>query len=295
MWVTREGKAQPVDPDWQGDHFFYPELSPDGKRVAVTKGPLAPTADIWIKQLDKGPVTRLTLEGRSYYPDWTPDGQSVTFSGNTSGTYKLWTRRADGSAQAVSQLQQKWDLYEPRWSRDGKWLVFVTERQKSDFDDIMGIRPGTDTVPVALVSTKFEEGAPAISPDGRWLAYTSNESGAYEVFVVPFPNTGATKWAVSSHGGTEARWSHSGRELFYRDGAKNLVAVAITTNPTFSVGRSTTLFAAGGFSSDELSVQYAVAPDDRRFLMIRPLVASGPDKLIVVENWFEELKAKSRK
>jgi Tol biopolymer transport system component/tRNA A-37 threonylcarbamoyl transferase component Bud32 len=295
VWVTREGKAQPVDPDWQGDHFFYPELSPDGKRVAVTKGPLAPTADIWIKQLDKGPVTRLTLEGRSYYPDWTPDGQSVTFSGNTSGTYKLWTRRADGSAQAVSQLQQKWDLYEPRWSRDGKWLVFVTERQKSDFDDIMGIRPGTDTVPVALVSTKFEEGAPAISPDGRWLAYTSNESGAYEVFVVPFPNTGATKWAVSSHGGTEARWSHSGRELFYRDGAKNLVAVAITTNPTFSVGRSTTLFAAGGFSSDELSVQYAVAPDDRRFLMIRPLVASGPDKLIVVENWFEELKAKSRK
>ena len=93
--------------------------------------------------------------------------------------------------------------------------------RKSDFDDIMGIRPGTDTVPVALVSTKFDEGAPVISPDGRWLAYTSNESGQYEVFVVPFPNTGATKWAVSSHGGTEARWSHSGRELFYRDGAKN--------------------------------------------------------------------------
>jgi len=295
VWVTRDGKAQPVDPDWQGGHFSNPELSPDGKRVAVSKGPPGPTSDIWIKQLDKGPATRLTLEGRNFYPDWTPDGQSVTFSQSRSGTYELWTRRADGSAQAVSQLQHKWDLYEPRWSRDGKWLVFATDRIKSDFVDIMGIRPGTDTVPVALVSTRFDEGAPVISPDGRWLAYTSNESGQYEVFVVPFPNTGATKWSVSSHGGTEARWSHSGRELFYRDGAKNLVAVAITTNPTFSVGRSTTLFAAGGFSSDELSVQYAVAPDDQRFLMIRPLVASGPDKLIVVENWFEELKTKSRR
>jgi len=145
------------------------------------------------------------------------------------------------------------------------------------------------------VATKFTEVAPTLSPDGRWLAYTSNESGQSEIYVVPFPNTRAAKWAVSTRGGTEPQWSHSGRELFYRDGSGNLVAVAISTTPTFSLGGSTALFPAAGFAYDELGLVYAVAPDDRRFLMIRPVAGSAPDKLIVVENWFEELKAKSRR
>jgi hypothetical protein len=129
----------------------------------------------------------------------------------------------------------------------------------------------------------------------RWLAYASNESGQYEIYIVPFPNSGAAKWAVSTRGGTEPQWSHSGSELFYRDASGNLVAVEIRTTPTFSLGRSMALFLAGGFASNELRREYAVALDDRRFLMIRPLAANAPDKLIVVDNWFEELKAKLRK
>jgi len=113
--------------------------------------------------------------------------------------------------------------------------------------------------------------------------------------VVPFPNTAAAKWVVSTHGGTEPQWSHSGSELFYRDASGNLVAVEVKTKPTFSVGRFAALFPAAGFASFQFSPQYDVSLDDQRFLMIRPLAASGPDKLIVVENWFEELKAKSRK
>ena len=105
-------------------------------------------------------------------------------------------------------------------------------------------------MPVPLVATKFTEVSPALSPDGRWLAYTSNETGQFEIYVVPFPNTSAAKWAVSTRGGTEPHWSHSGSELFYRDGSGNLVAVEVKTKPTFSLGRSTPLFPASGFASE---------------------------------------------
>jgi serine/threonine-protein kinase len=298
VWVTRDGKTQSVDPDWHGD-FSYPALSPDGKRLAVVRGTSGQTPEIWIKHLDRGLSIKLTLEGSdNAFPTWTPDARSVTFSSfssNTARSNDLWTKRADGSAQAMLQLHEKRNLYGPRWSPDRKWLIFQTGTTAAGSGDILGIRPGIDTLPVSLVATKFTEASPALSPDGRWLAFTSNESGQYEIYIVPFPSTGAAKWAVSTSGGTEPLWSHSGSELFFRDGARNLVAVEVKTNPTFSLGRSTTLFPAAGFASFEASPQYAVSLDDRRFLMIRQLAAGTPDKLIVVENWFEELKAKARK
>jgi hypothetical protein len=112
--------------------------------------------------------------------------------------------------------------------------------------------------------------------------------------VVPFPNTGAAKWMVSTRGGTEPLWSRSGKELFYRDGDANLVAVQVTTTPTFFVGDAVVLFPAAGFRTGESRAYYDVAPDDRRFLMIRRSAVTV-DGLVAVENWFEELKAKSRK
>lgn len=297
VWVTRDGKAQSVDSDWQG-FFWEPALSPDGKQLAVTMTTLRGTADIWTKQLDGSPSVKLTFKGNeNYYAAWTPDGRSVTFTSNAAAadSYDLWTKRAGGSAQAVLQFREKRGVFEARWSPDGKWLIFLTRKGASGSLDIFGIRPGIDTVAVPLVATNFTEVAPALSPDGRWLAYTSDESGQNEIYVVPFPNTGAAKWAVSTRGGTEPLWSHRGSELFYRDASGNLVAVEVKTTPTFSLGRSTALFPAAGFRSNEFTLEYAVSSDDRRFLMIQPLAASAPDKLIVVENWFEELKANSRK
>jgi serine/threonine-protein kinase len=294
VWVTRDGKTQPVDPDWQAYYFGGPALSPDGKRLAIARRNDAEAIDIWIKQLDRGPSIKLTLEGiLNYNPTWTPDAQSVTFSSNTSGSFDLWNKRADGSAQAVLQFHEKRDLYGARWSPDGKWLIFQTGTGGADAGDILAIRPGADSATVSLLATRFSEGSPALSPDRRWLAYTSNESGQFEIYVRPFPNTSAAKWVVSTHGGKDPQWSHSGRELFYLDGA-NLVAAEVKIKPTFSRGSLTVLFPVVGFAGDEIG-EYAVAPDDRRFLMIRPVVASTPDKLVVVENWFEELKAKARK
>jgi DNA-binding SARP family transcriptional activator/Tol biopolymer transport system component len=294
VWVTRDGKVDTVDPDWSGDFIGFPALSPDGKSVAVTRSANTEYMGIWIKWLDRGPSIRLAGDARENFgPAWSPDGKSVTFSSRTAnGSVYLWTQRADGGAPGVVQLRLKENVFNARWSRDGKWLVFQTGAGGPGAGDILAIRPGTDTAPTPLVATAFTETSPALSFDGRWLAYCSNQSGKNEIYVVPFPNTSAGKWAISTGGGTEPLWSHRGTELFYRDASGNLVAVEVNTNPTFSVGRATALFPAAGYTSRGFTQQYAVAPDDRRFLMIRPLETGTPDKLIVVENWFEELKAK---
>jgi len=293
VWVTRDGKAQPVDPDWSSAALGFPVLSPDGKWLAVSRSATTEYINIWIKRLDRGPSVKLTLEGNeNYCPAWTPDGRSLTFSsGRAAGPFYLWTKRADGSAPAMLQFREKRNVCGPRWSPDGKWLVFQTDPAQSGAGDILGMRAGIDSAPVPLVVTKFTEIAPALSPDGRWLAYASNETGQFEIYVVPFPNTSAAKWTVSTSGGMEPLWSHRGSELFYRDSSENLVAAELKTKPTFSVVRTTALFPAGGFGASRFGPQYAVALDDRRFLMYRPLETNTPDKLIVVENWFEELKA----
>jgi len=290
VWVTRQGTAEAVDPEWSGESFGAPALSPDGKRLAVTRSAGGEPFKIWIKWLDRGPSIRLAADGNEdFQPAWSPDGRSVAFTSNpTKGSSYVELERADGGAPGAVQFRRTGNLFNAGWSPDGKWLIFETDRPGAG--DILAMRPGVDTAPIPLVATAFTETAPAISPNGRWLAYSSNEGGKDDIYVVPFPNTRGGKWPISTDGGTEPVWSHRGTELFYRDASGNLVAVEVNANPTFSVGRSTTLFPAAGYESVRYTPQYAVSLDDRRFLMIRPLETGTPDNIIVVENWFEELK-----
>jgi serine/threonine-protein kinase len=288
VWVSREGKTQPIDPDWKGD-FYTPALSPDGKQVAIGRRLDGQRVDIWVKQLDRGPSIRLTSRhGSADFPAWTPDGKSVTFLWDTLGAVGLWTMRADGNGPALFQFGEKKLLVTPTWSADGKWLVYGTGNGGPDSGDIAGIRLGIDKSGVPLVASRFGEVAPVLSPDGRWLAYSSNESGRWEIYVVSFPNTHATKQAISTNGGTDPQWSHAGHELFYRDGGGNLVAVEVRTKPMFSLGRAIPLFSTAGF----VVGRYAVSSDGNRFLMIR-WAPEPPAKLIVVDNWFDELTAHS--
>ena len=128
--------------------------------------------------------------------------------------------------------------------------------------------------------------------DGRWLAHVSNETGRPEVYVRPFPNTAAGKWQVSTDGGTEPAWAHSGRELFYKNGRDELVRVEVLRGVTFVTGENQVLFSAREYLSSVFHRGYDVTPDDQRFVMIRSLAGEDATELIVVENFFEELKAK---
>ena len=297
LWVSRDGKVQPVDSTWH-DEFSFPSISHDGSRLAIGIGRF-PTQDIWIKKLDHGPSLKLTFEGMlTAYATWTPDDHSVTYNSTAPDIGlegSLWTKRADGSAQAVLQLRQKdKNLSEPLWSPDGKWLVFRKSFRAPILGDIFAIRPGVDSSPISLAATKFSQVSPDLSPDGRFLVYSSNETGRYEIYVVPFPNAGSAKWPISTGGGSEPRWSHHGAEIFYRDSSGNMVSVPVKTAPTFSFGAPRTLFLARSFFASSRHRQYDVSPDDKRFMMIRAVGSPVPDRLVIVSNWFEELKAKSK-
>jgi hypothetical protein len=140
--------------------------------------------------------------------------------------------------------------------------------------------------------TPFNERSPTLSPDSRWLAYASDESGVNEIYVRPFPETARAKRQVSLRGGTEPLWSNSGRELFYRNTAGDMVAAEIMTQPAFAVGNQTVLFPGGAYTRDDSHRGYDVAPDDRRFLMIREHDGDGRTDLVLVDNWLQELRRK---
>jgi hypothetical protein len=135
---------------------------------------------------------------------------------------------------------------------------------------------------------------PAFSPDGRWLAFSSDESGRTEVYVVPFPDVGSARWAVSMQGGSDPLWSRRGDELFYRDATDRIVSVSVKTAPTFSPGVSRVLFSASAYASYPGHRQFDVSPDGRRFVMLLPVQDTVRTRVVLVKNWFEELAAKTR-
>jgi serine/threonine-protein kinase len=214
------------------------------------------------------------------------------FSSDRAGTMDLWTTRADGSAQAVLELDHNPAPLESVWSTDHEWLVYRTSETAVGAGDILARRSGLDSIPVPLVATAASELAPTLSVDGRWMAYTSNENGTDEIYVVPFPNVADGKYAVSAGGGSEPVWSRSGRELFYRNGQGELVAVQVETEPTFARGATRVLFSATEYLADRRRRQYDVSRDDERFLMLRP-VGDGVEvagKLVLVQNFSAELE-----
>jgi Tol biopolymer transport system component len=176
-------------------------------------------------------------------------------------------------------------------SRDGRWLVFRTAPAGPGTTDLVGLQAG-DTALVPLVVSPAGELYPALSPDGRWLAYASNESGAAEIYVRPFPQTATAKWQVSTAGGREPAWARSGRELFYLNGRSEMVVAEVQTGATFSVGRQRTLFPASEFARPGPVPSFSLSPDDKRFLMVREGEASQQSELIVAENWLEGLRGK---
>jgi serine/threonine-protein kinase len=290
LWVERDGSATQVADGLSG-LIGDLALSPDGRRLALSTRELA--SHVFIKELDQGPLSRLTAEGaNNLRPAWSPDGRSVTFVSERTGNRDLYQRLADGSRPATLLLDDQRPVEEVTFSRDGAWLVYRTGSAVEG--DLYARRLGTDSS-LALVATPAWETSPALSPDGRWLAYVSNESGATEVYVRPFPNTADGRWQISAQGGQEPVWAHSGRELFYRTrgaAADSQMVMQVAIGNSFVPGPRKALFALTRFAQSAAHQQYAVAPDDRRFVMIRATEATRMDQLIVVENFFEALRAR---
>ena len=287
MWTSRTGAASPVDTAWAGN-FGPGSLSPDSRRYALEV--VESGTHVWIKQLDAGTITKMTFEGAiNARPTWTPDSRSVLFISSRGENADVYIRRADGSTDAELLLNHRRPITSAAYSKDGRWLVFGVSTGPTG-PDVYARRTG-DTIDVPIVAGAFAEGGAALSPDGRWLAYVSNESGPNEVYVRPFPSEQA-RWQISSGGGTEPRWSPTGRELFYV-GQNGLMKVDVQTAGTFAAGRQTRLFSLAGYAREFDYHEYDVAPSGNRFIMNRLLTTAGDTRLIVVDNWFAELRERT--
>jgi eukaryotic-like serine/threonine-protein kinase len=290
-WVSREGLTTPVDSTWDPQGIIGAAfLSPDGKAIAV---PLNRDGrrDIWIKRLPAGPFSRLTFgDTSSGRPAWSADGRDVYYVADRTGqgVGPVYARRADGTGTARLMVHSDLDFGQVIASRDGRWLLLRTAQPPPGSPDILALRIG-DSVPVPMVASPATELFPALSPDGHWLAYSSDESGTQEVYVRPFPETSSAKWQVSTAGGVEPAWSSTGRELLYINGKADLISAEIPRGATFSVGQQRTLFTMVPYTRPGPVPSFSLTPDDRRFLMLREQEAGAAGELIVAENWAQQL------
>ncbi|HEX9692633.1 MAG TPA: hypothetical protein VGA22_11085, partial [Gemmatimonadales bacterium] len=289
--VARSGTIQPVDSTWYGE-FNSLALSPDGRRMAVGSG-LGSGLNIWVKQLERGPFTRLTFGNQDRRPLWSPDGRSVAFIRDTAGTTIVYARPVDGSGPDRRMASIDRPVQEVAWSPDGQWLVLRTDNGAAGAGDLVGVRTSGDTTPVPLVASPFSELHPAISPDGRWLAYTSDESGILEIYARPFPNTNDGRWQVSNGGGAEPVWSANGREIFYVNPVRQMMAAQVIPGANFFVSELRPLFDGSALSFDGFHQSYAVTADGQTFLFNSPRFVgqaqAGP-RIVWVDNWFTELR-----
>jgi Tol biopolymer transport system component len=292
VWVERNGAWTSIDQENPILGIRYAVLSPDDTSLALTTYLRPPSDDgqIWTKNLPHGPLAQLTFEGAvNMRPSWSPDGQSVVFISDRGENRDVWIKPADGTKRAEVVLDHQEVIDEAFYSSSGEWLVY--RRGKVDSGrDIYAVRsdPGAEAVP--LLTSGFDEVAPALSADERWLAYVSDRDGQANVYVRPFPGA-ESETQVSVNGGTGPVWARSRPELFYRNGAGQMVAMQVLPGEKFRAGPEQVLFSAVPYRQDFYHAAYDATTDGQRFVMIR-ISDSGllEEELVAVENWFEELK-----
>lgn len=281
VWINRSGQTEPLGfpPAVYGTF----QVAPDGQRLCIERREGVQT-DIYIWTFAEKRLTRLTGQGYSFYPIWTPDGERVTFGHRTQPQNLAWQ-----SIQGTGDIQQ---LYTSRhyatpysWSPDGRILAF-TDFDPNTAQDIWILPIEEGGPPRPLVRTPSTEWGPAFSPDGRWIAYVSDRNGQYQVYVQPYPDMDAL-WLISEDFGEEPVWSSNGNELYYRTGDKWMV-VSISTEPVFAAGIPRLLFEGPYLNVPGRS--YDITTDSQRFLVLQPEHDNSTVRQIhMVLNWFDEL------
>ena len=289
VWVDRQGNAEPMGAPAR-NYAINPRLSPDGQHVVASSD-----SALWLFEIARQTLTRLTFEGTASLPAWSSDGQYVTYrSIRADGTENLFWTRADGSGTEERLTTGDFRQNPSSWSPEGELLAFFqrsTVGGGSDFDIWVMPMEG-DREPFPFLETPFNEGAPMFSPDGRWIAYVSDESGRNEVYVQPFPDPGG-KRQISTEGGGDQVWSRDGQELFYLNG-NQMMAVEIETEPGFTAGTPRLLFEGPFQPSLGRIAPYDVTADGQQFVMFQdPSITDSEQQspqINIVTNWFEELK-----
>jgi serine/threonine-protein kinase len=299
-WMDAAGKFTPLH-EATGD-YDNPAISPDGKRLAmdITKGN---RTDIWVYEWERDTLTRLTFKGDSNsYAVWTPDGQRIVYaSGEKGGVANLWWIRADGGGDAQRLTESKNAQIPWSWSPDGKTLAFYQNNGATSWDIMTmpiegsqktGWKPGD---PKPFVNTPAVEVSPAFSPDGRWIAFYSNESGSGEVYVRPFPGPGG-KWQISTGGGAFPEWSRNGKELFYRSSDLKIMVVSYTSSGDSFHADKPRLWSPGQLTNRGNNIDFVLHPDGKRFAVLK--AGSGDtapppiNKVSFIFNFFDELQRK---
>ena len=280
VWVDSSSVERPTGAS--GGDYFQPRLSPDGRRVAVVGGD---HDDVWLFDLSRQTWNRFTSEGNNSFPLWAPDGTRLVYVSDRAGVENMYTRPVGGSVDERLLVSTR-ATYPLSMARDGT-LAFVSVRL-GQAQDIWVLHPDQKDKPTPWLETPFSEGGAAFAPDGRWLAYVSNESGRNEVYVRPHPGPGE-KITISTDGANEPLWAPDGRQLFYRSGDA-VFAVDIQTTSTLSAGKPRKLFEKDYERTSTLWPNYDVGPHGRQFLMIKTLEDQAPAQINVVLNWVDELK-----
>jgi serine/threonine protein kinase/Tol biopolymer transport system component len=299
-WMDAAGKFTPLH-ETPGD-YDNPAISPDGKRLAldISKGN---RTDIWVYEWERDTLTRLTFKGDSNsYPVWTPDGQRIVYaSGEKGAVPNLWWIRADGGGDAQRLTESKNAQIPWSWSPDGKSLALYQNNPGTSWDIMTMPFEGSEKTgwkagdPKPFVNTPASEVTPAFSPDGRWIAFASSESGLGEVYVRPFPGPGG-KWQISTGGGELPEWSRNGKELFYRTSDSKIMVVSYTSSGDSFHADKPRLWSPGQFTNRGNNVNYALHPDGKRFAVLTSgngETAPPPiNKVSFIFNFFDELQRK---
>ena len=292
-WFSREGKQIGSIP--QQDRYFGPALSPDGTRLAVTLYGTQGTGDIWIFDLARGTKTRLTFGGAiSLAVVWSPDGKTIFYSSNAKGPPHIYAKAADGSGSDRTVLETNDAIEIPGdISPDGKYLVcqrrVLANGTQGSFD-LWTLPLFGEQKLFPIVQTPFDDRAPAISPDGKWMAYQNSESGRNEIYITAFPAGGA-KWQVSASGGAEARarWRKDGKELFFLNLTDDIMAVDVSTaGNVVKLGVPHVLFHASGVQRQ--AGAYDVTRDGKKFLLNTGNLKEDSEPMTLVQNWPKELR-----
>ena len=291
VWVDRDGREEEIPAPTAP--YESPRLSPDGRYVALeVRDP--ENEDVMVYDLQRETPTRLTFDpARDGYPLWSPDGQRVLFSSAREGPSNIYSKAADGTGGVERVTTSDGNQTPLSWSADGQSLVIY------DFSNGQGdlalVSFGAENETEGLIETQGADIHGEVSPDGRWMAYASNESGQFEVYVRPFPDVDDGRWQISRDGGTSPVWAPDGQELFFRAAAagSDVMVVAVETEPTFSPGNPEILFSAPyRISGPGRGRPWDVAADGR-FLMVRESAAGqnteATPRIVMVQNWFQEL------